>query len=66
LLIPRLVVAKIRILLKRLPDARDVAVAKDSEAPGEKTILDAVALDKLVLQECNGGLTYGQPDRFHN
>jgi hypothetical protein len=49
LLVPAQVVSKFRVLLKRLTDARNVAVAEDPEAPFEKPALPSVAAGMLIL-----------------
>ena len=52
LLVPRLVVGQqIGVLVQRLADPGDVAVAEDPEAPLEEPVLDAVALDVLRGEE---------------
>ena len=63
LLITAQVVGKVRILLERLTNARDVAVSEDAEAPGEESALVTVARYELGFQELNDGLRRGQPSR---
>jgi hypothetical protein len=59
LLVATLIIAKIGVLLERLAHAGDVAVAKNPEAAGEKWLLEAIALDPLVLEECHQRLGHG-------
>src|ERR1700680_1417172 len=48
LLVAALVVADLRgVLLERLADARDVAVAEDAKAPFDEALLASVTLDVL-------------------
>jgi hypothetical protein len=66
LLVAGLVVDKVaRVLLERLPYARDVSVAEDAEAPGEKALLDTVTLDVLTGQKPDQRLGHRQPYRTH-
>ncbi len=52
---------RVGVLLQRLPDAGDVAVAEDAEAAGEEAVALAVALDALGGEEADEGLGDGQP-----
>ena len=65
LLVAALVVAKVGVLLERLADAGDVAVAEDAEAAGEEGLLHAVALDVLLLEEGDQRLGHRQAYRCH-
>src|SRR5260370_1172352 len=56
LLIARLVVTKFRHLLQRLADSRNIAMTKDAKTPGEKRLLNAVALYILVFEKGDDGL----------
>ena len=54
LLVAGLVVGHgVGVLLERLADARDVAVAEDPEAPSEEALLRPVPLDVLVREKPN-------------
>ena len=60
LLVPCLVVGEeIGVLVERLADSGDVAVAEDPEAALEEAVLDTVALDVLRGEEANEGLGGG-------
>ena len=48
------------MLLERLPQAGDVAVAEDPEAAGEEAVADAVALDLLRGEVAHQRLGDGQ------
>ncbi len=63
LLVASLVVAEVGVLLERLADAGDVAVAEDAEAAGEEGLLHAVALGILLLQERDQRLCHRQTER---
>jgi hypothetical protein len=65
LLVAAKVIRQSRVLTQRLPDAGDVAVTEDAPCAREERRLFAVALDVLILQECDGGLRRGEPDGFH-
>ena len=56
-------VGELGALEQRLTDARDVAVPEDAPAAGEEGVLDAVALDVLLLEESDERLGHGQPGR---
>jgi len=60
LLIAKQVITKAGILLKRLPDSRNVAVPEYSQASFKEAILLPVAFDVLVLQKRDNGLCAGQ------
>ena len=63
LLVARLVERQqVAVLLQRLADAGDVAVAEDAEAAGEEALAAAVALDLLRRQESDERLGDGEPD----
>ena len=62
LFVARLVIAKISVLVQRLADARDVAVAENAKAAGEKALLDAIAFGVLVFQKLDDRLGHGQAD----
>ena len=57
------VVAQTGILLERLAEASDVAMAEYSQAACKETELLAVALRVLVLEERDGGLRRGETNR---
>jgi hypothetical protein len=64
LLVSGLVVGEeIRVLVERLPDPGDVAMAEDAEAPLEKALLYAVALH--VLRGEKADETLGGRDSGH-
>src|SRR5262249_43746218 len=63
LLVAGEVVGELALLLQRLADARDVAVAGDAPAAGEELLAAAVALDVLVDQEAHDRLGGGEPLR---
>ena len=65
LLVFRLVIPELRILLQRLPNARDAAVAENAEAPGKERLPPAVAFDVLVHEKLNDRLRRGESFRFH-
>jgi len=57
LLVAGLVVREqIRVLVERLPDAGDIAVPEDPEAPLEETLLDTVALHMLRSEKTDESL----------
>jgi hypothetical protein len=56
LLVPAQVVSKFRVLLERLTNARNVAVAEDPETPFEKAALLSVAARILILEESDDSL----------
>ena len=58
-------IAELRILLQRLANAGDAAVAENAEAAGKERLPPAVALDMLVQEELNDGLRHGQSFGFH-
>jgi hypothetical protein len=63
LLIAAQVIRKIRILLQRLSDARDISMSKNPKASRKKSISAAIALHELRLQKSYDGLRSGQPLR---
>ncbi len=58
-------VAQAAVLLQRLADAGDVAVAEDAQHPGEERLLHPVALDVLRGQERHQRLRHRPPDGRH-
>ena len=44
------------ILLKSLTHTRDISVSEDPKTAGKKTVLLAVSLDELILEEANNAL----------
>src|SRR6185503_19180918 len=56
----RVVREQVAVLLQRLAEPGDVAVAEDPEAAGEEAVADAVALDLLRGEEAHQGLGDGQ------
>src|SRR5204863_9699531 len=44
---------EVGVLLQRLPDPRDVAVAEDAEAAGEEPLAPAIAFDLLRREEAD-------------
>ena len=60
LFIASLVVTELGHLLQRLTHARDIPMPEDAKAPGEKRLLNAVALHILVLQEGNNSLSHSR------
>ena len=65
LLVARQVVAQAAVLLQRLADAGDVAVAEDAEHAGEERRRRAVALDLLGGQERDQRLRHRHPHGRH-
>src|SRR5262245_51086822 len=59
LLVLRQVIATLRILLQRLPDARDAPVTEDAQATGEERLTPAVTFDLLAKEESNDSLGGG-------
>ena len=58
-------IGKVRILLQRLADARDVAVAEYAEHSGKERVLRTVALHILILQIADQRLGHGESPRLH-
>src|SRR5215472_12523763 len=65
LLVAAEIVWQSRVLPQRLSDARDIAMSEDAPGAGEERRLLAVALDVLILEECDSGLRRREPDGFH-
>ncbi len=53
------------VLLKRLAQAQDIAVAENAENPGDELALHPVHLDILVIEEFHQGLGHRQSCRAH-
>ncbi len=58
LLVAAEVVGEVGILLQRLAETGDDAVAEDAPSTFEEAVFDAVALDVLVLEEAQQGLRH--------
>src|SRR5205085_7941505 len=63
LLVFALVVTEIGVLLERLPESRNAAVAEDSPGALKKLVFEPVALDVLLLQESDQRLRHGHISR---
>ena len=62
LLVAGLVVAKVGILVQRLPDAGHVAVAEDAKAARRKRAAPRHRAPELIFEEVNQRLGHGQAD----
>ena len=58
-------VLRVAELLERLAEAGNVAVAEDSPDARDEPLLASVALDVLLGEEPDDGLTHGQSDGAH-
>ena len=65
LLVAAEVVAKVRVLLQRLPDTGHIAMAEDPKTTGEEWLFLAVPVNVLVLEKCNQRLSYRESPRLH-
>src|SRR6185503_9971676 len=66
LFVAGLVVAKVRILLKRLTNTSHVAMPKDAETTGKELRFSPITFNMLRLEKFDDGLRHTESNRFHS
>src|SRR5205814_9180907 len=66
LLVPHKNVRKIRILLERLSDSRDIAMAENPQGTRKERMLFVIALDVLIFKKRNERLGGSQSSCFRH